>query len=204
MSWFCGTASALYIVEAPAIEHFPTIASGLLTSPVRRPPRVCGTPHLVTPLIPCVPSIAPVHIHIFRLWGRDQTSMPCECSAAVLFHRGGHNLPHLHPPCPPRRQRLFCSTSSDACPRSTTTSLPATLRSPLSSPCSRSSVGDSPFIERRARTDPAGPPGASILSGFVTHRVRLDDFRSIQHLRQINLPRLYLVLLFFTAYVVSP
>ncbi|KIP11552.1 hypothetical protein PHLGIDRAFT_124706 [Phlebiopsis gigantea 11061_1 CR5-6] len=42
--------------------------------------------------------------------------------------------------------------------------------------------------------------GASTLFSFVTHRIRLDDFRSIQHLRQINLPRLYLVLLFLTAW----
>lgn len=43
--------------------------------------------------------------------------------------------------------------------------------------------------------------GASTLAGFLTHRVRLNDFRSPHNLRQISLPRLFLVLLFFTAWV---
>lgn len=41
--------------------------------------------------------------------------------------------------------------------------------------------------------------GVSTLAGFLTHRVRLEDFKSPQHLRQISLPRLFLVLLFATA-----
>ncbi|GJE97736.1 hypothetical protein PsYK624_139570 [Phanerochaete sordida] len=42
--------------------------------------------------------------------------------------------------------------------------------------------------------------GASTLAGFLTHRIRLDDFRSFRHLRQISPPRLSLVFLFFTAW----
>lgn len=43
--------------------------------------------------------------------------------------------------------------------------------------------------------------GISILASFLTLRIRLDDFKSFRALRQISMPRLYIVCLFFLSWM---
>lgn len=43
--------------------------------------------------------------------------------------------------------------------------------------------------------------GASLLAVFLAIRTRVEDFRSLSNLRQINMARLILVLLYFVSYV---
>lgn len=43
--------------------------------------------------------------------------------------------------------------------------------------------------------------GISILASFLALRIRLDDFKSFRALRQISMPRLYIVCLFFLSWM---